>query len=98
MRSLADLMLTDFEPRRAETFRLRAPAPARELDLELTEVRRLGQNGWPGGAFSLLFRAPSGPFPQAIYAIAHPELGTLDLFIVPIVPTASGNGYEAICT
>jgi hypothetical protein len=97
MPSLADLMVTDFEPRGGETFCLRAPD--RELALELVEIRRLGDSGREGGAFSLLFRAPSGPFlPQAIYAIEHPALGTLDLFIVPIGPIPGGNGYEAIFT
>jgi hypothetical protein len=39
MPSLADLMVTDFEPRGGETFRLRAPA----RELELTENRPRGR-------------------------------------------------------
>ena len=97
MPSLADLTLTDFEPHKGESFWLRATD--RELALELIEIRNLGDSGRKGGAFSLLFRAPKGPFlPQAIYPIDHPALGTLELFIVPIGPTAGGNGYEIIFT
>src|SRR5262245_554192 len=97
MRSLADLKVTDFEVRKGEPFRLRGPA--QELALELVEVRNLGDSGRSGGAFSLLFRAPTGPvLPQAIYPIEHLALGTLDIFIVPIGPIAGGNGYEAIFT
>src|SRR5262245_16756221 len=97
MPSLADLTVKDFEPRSGEIFRLHAPG--RDLELELVEIGRLGESGREGGAFSLLFRTPTGPFlAQAIYAIEHPALGTLDIFIVPIGPIPGGNGYEAIFT
>jgi hypothetical protein len=97
MTSLADLAMTDFEPRKGEMFRLRAPD--REVELELIEIKRLGESGRAGGAFSLLFRGEPGPnLPQAIYPIDHPALGTHEIFIVPIGPTAGGNGYEAIFT
>ena len=33
---------------------------------------------------------------QKIYKIEHPELGTMELFIVPVWHTASGFRYEAI--
>jgi hypothetical protein len=97
MKSLADLAVTDFEPRKGDTFRLRAPD--RELELELVEIKRLGESGRTGGAFSLLLRGKRGPYlPQAMYAIDHPALGTMELFIVPIGPVAGGNGYEIIFT
>src|SRR5262245_40810566 len=91
MPSLADLKVTDFEPLSGEIFRLRSGA--QELELTLTHIGHLGDSGRDGGAFSLLFRSPKGPFlPQAIYPIAHPTLGTLDIFIVPIGPVDGGNG------
>ena len=35
--------------------------------------------------FSLLFSGPPGtPLPQATYSVAHPELGALAIFLVPI--------------
>ena len=97
MASLAELRITDLAPRHGESFRLRGSG--QELDVELVEVKRLGESGREGGAFSLLFRSAKGPFlPQAVYPIEHPALGTMDLFIVPIGPIAGGNGYEVIFT
>ena len=97
MTSLADLKVTDFETRKGETFRLRAPQAT--LDFELVEISRLGDSGREGGAFSLVFRTPRGPFlPQAIYPVDHAALGTLDVFVVPIGPISDGNGYEVIFT
>lgn len=47
--------------------------------------------------FSLVFRSPPGaPLPQHIYRLQHDELGTLDLFLVPIGPDAEGMRYEAV--
>jgi hypothetical protein len=95
--SLATLAVNDFEPHAGEAFRLLAPG--QELELKLVEVRRLGPALREGGAFSLMFLARAGPFlPQATYPIAHPALGILDLFIVPLGPKDGGNAYEAVFT
>ena len=93
--SLAALTPGDFEPHSGETFRLSAG----ELALTLVEVKRIGQALREGGAFSLLFVSAAGPFlPQAIYGLAHPVMGTLELFLVPLGPMQGGNGYEAVFT
>jgi hypothetical protein len=34
--------------------------------------------------------------PQAIYAMRHPTLGALDVFLVPIGPDAVGMRYQAV--
>src|SRR5262249_52868276 len=95
--SVADLSASDFEPRSGEVFRLRGSG--QELELGLAEVPRHGGGRREGGAFSLLFLAPRGPFlPQAIYPLTHPAMGTLDLFIVPLGPRDGGNAYEAVFT
>ena len=95
--SLAALTVTDFERHAGESFRLLGPG--QELELKLVEVRRLGLAVREGGAFSLLFLSPPGPFlPQAIYPLAHPALGTLSLFIVPLGPKGGSNSYEAVFT
>jgi hypothetical protein len=87
----------DFAPRRNEEFRLSAPAG--QVILTLTEVRRLGEAQRPGGAFSLLFVVQGGSaLPQATYQIDHPALGSMDMFIVPIGPMPGGAGYEAVFT
>src|SRR5688572_20988507 len=90
--SVADLTVSDFEAHQGEEFRLRATP---EVPLKLTQILRKAQGLRAGGAFSLLFVAPKGPYlPQRIYPISHPSLGTFDLFVVPIGPLDGGNGYE----
>jgi hypothetical protein len=88
-----------FEPLKSHRFRLslgdRAPLP-----LELAAV--LG-NGLKGAAsreqFSLHFRGPHMPaLPQRTYSLEHDQLGTLDIFLVPIRRDASGMTYEAVFT
>jgi uncharacterized protein DUF6916 len=97
MASLGDLTPDDFETHKGGSFRLTTATG--ELELSLVEVKRLGEALRKGGAFSLLFVSPPGPFlSQAIYTLTHPKVGTLELFLVPIGPTHGGNGYEAVFT
>jgi hypothetical protein len=94
---LGELTPGDFEPHSGQGFQLAAASGG--LELTLVEVKRLGTALRPGGAFSLLFVAPAGPFlPQDTYRLTHPKLGTLDVFLVPIGPTQGGNGYQAVFT
>jgi hypothetical protein len=95
--SVASLTPADFEPHQGESFALQAAGNV--LTLRLAEVRRLGAALREGGAFSLLFTTAPGPFlPQATYPITHPELGTLELFMVPLGPKDGSNRYEVIFT
>ena len=95
--TIADLGADDFEPHTGQVFRL--TAKDRALDLELAQVQRLGSALREGGAFSLVFHAPAGPvLPQSIYPIAHPALGAMDLFVVPIQPMNGQQRYEVIFT
>ena len=48
-------------------------------------------------AFSLLFHGPQSPFmPQSIYKLQHAELGTLEIFLVPVARDQDGFEYEAV--
>ena len=95
---ISELNVEDFEPHRGESFRLNATGAT--IDLTLSEVQRLGTALRNGGAFSLVFTAPTaGPIaPQAIYPIEHAALGTLELFVVPIQPKDGSHRYEVIFT
>lgn len=94
---IAKLTPADFAARIDEPFCIATPNG--EVELKLIEVRRLGKGFRHGGAFSLAFLSPPGPFlPQAIYPLRHPALGTLDLFLVPLGPQDGGNSYEAVFT
>lgn len=92
---LASLTADQFEVWRDQAFHLRADG--RDIPLTLAEIRRSGQSSRAGGVFALTFLAPLGPFlPQAIYEIAHRELGAQAIFLVPIGPQDGGNAYEAV--
>jgi hypothetical protein len=94
---VADLSIEDFEAHSGQTFRL--TANDRALDLELAQVQRLGTALRAGGAFSLVFHAPAGPpLAQSIYPIEHPQLGPMELFVVPIQPMNGQQRYEVIFT
>ena len=69
------------------------------LELELTAVVDLpAPPGAPRVPFALRFRTPAitGHVPQAIYALSHPALGDLELFLVPMGADAVGMRYEAV--
>jgi hypothetical protein len=95
-----------FAPHAGETFRLYANA-GDSLDVELIEVTPLNPITVPPASqgaprrlpFSLVFRGPREMLlPQHIYRIEHEQLGSFELFIVPIGPDQAGMRYEAIFT
>ena len=58
-----------------------------------TEIQR------PRTPFSLVFRSPAHPrLVQSIYQMAHPAIGTFEIFLVPIGMDAQGLRCEAIFT
>lgn len=72
---------------------------AAPMEVELIEATVLG-GPVPTGrrqGFSLIFRAPAEFLaPQQIYRLEHAKLGSLEIFLVPIGPDASGMRYEAV--
>ncbi len=91
---LATLKIDDFAPHRGVLFDMQTSDSV--VPLTLTNVEASGASGRAGGAFSLLFVAPQGPWlSQAIYSIKHPSLGMMEIFLVPVGPLPGGNGYQA---
>ena len=103
--NLETLTLEAFQPRVGNTFRIRA-SPEQTIDAELIEARALVDPGRsPKGAssprtpFALLFRTTlNGALPQAIYTVEHDEMGSCEIFLVPVGPDSVGMVYEAIFT
>jgi hypothetical protein len=94
-RDLATLVIGDFAPHRDAIFDMHTPAGS--VPLKLVKLDPAGNSGRAGGAFSLLFASPTGPWlPQAVYPVKHPSLGTMEIFLVPVGPLAEGNGYQAV--
>jgi hypothetical protein len=88
---LEDFTLATFADRLGETFRVGDDPDV--LEMELVEATA----GIAGRQFSIVFRGPPEPvLPQRIYPFGHEELGSFELFIVPIGPDDSGMQYQAV--
>lgn len=102
---LADLTLARLAPLVGSTFSV-ALGPPWDVRLELAEVAALSpQNSFTGAfraPFRLIFHGPAQPVhPQATLPLDHPELGRVEIFLVPIGPVGPGSPgmqYEAIFT
>jgi hypothetical protein len=99
---LDSLESADFSPYLNQPFRICAESLA-PIEAKLIEVTDLGsgpageQEAVPRQPFSIVLRGPGDVvLPQRIYRVEHEEMGTLDLFLVPIGPDARGMRYEAI--
>jgi len=101
---LNKLTAGDFAPHVNEMFHV-SGASTGPFDMELTEVSVIGRAAGASGAtagrqpFSLVFMGPGqSVLPQGICEIAHEQLGTLNIFLVPLGPDNDGKGmrYEAI--
>lgn len=77
-------------------FRLRFE-PEQTIELELVEVNESGDVAGQAERFSIFFRGPLAVLlPQSIYRMEHEQLGSFELFIVPIRQDAQGFYYEAV--
>ncbi len=97
---LDQLSSAKFLPYLNQKFHIHLETP---LQVDLIEVSDLGPEPSDAQAanarrpFSLIFRDPSNTrLPQQIYRIEHAELGTLDIFLVPIGSDEHGMRYQAI--
>ena len=101
---LEKLTVDDFRPAVGQAFSLDA-AGAGKLELTLVEARTIEPGAPPTDdtgrrtPFALDLRGPVDPIlPQSIYRLEHPEVGVLEIFIVPVGRTEAGADYEAIFT
>ena len=96
--SLNDLTLTKFSGLLNGSFCVR-PDPSTRVRLKLIAATPKGSSADAGTpeSFSLVFMGPLDRcLPQQMYSFEHDQLGTFDLFIVPIGRDAEGFQYEAI--
>jgi hypothetical protein len=100
MPTLDQLEAAHFEKHLGQIFRAQARDYA--ASWELMTVTSLGSaranaDAGRGRSFSLVFRAPAEHrLPQCIYMLNHPEMGDLDIFMVPIRANRDGFYLEAI--
>lgn len=98
---LESFTIDTFSGRIGELFRV-VVDDTHELRTELVEAHILGSDGDTRRQrvpFTLVFRGP-GPhvLPQQIYEVQHAELGSMEIFLVPISSDAQGVRYEAVFT
>ena len=95
---LENLTAADFAPHLGARFRLHADEST-TLQVELIEIEEGEPARSDRASFSLVFRGPTEPIlPQRIYRFDHDELGTLEIFIVPIGADEAGVRYEVVFT
>ena len=96
---LQDLTAAAFEAHRGTTFRIDHGSGA-PLEVVLHQVRRLEPHPGPRAEpFSAYFLGPRSPIlRQQIFKVEHDQMGTLELFLVPIGPDPQAGGmlYEAV--
>jgi hypothetical protein len=98
--NVAEVTREDFEGYREKTFMVSAGSEV-SFEAELIEVAPMGDTAGSNGrrAFSLVFRGPHTEEPiQQTYTLDNADLGSLDLFLVPIGPDEKGMKYEAVFT
>ena len=94
---LAAVGIDDFKPHLGSQFDLQAAGGA--IPIKLSRVDPAGESGRKGGAFSLIFVSPRGPWlPQGTYRMRQASMGTMEIFLVPIGPQGDSNAYQAIFT
>ena len=95
--NLAELTAAHFRPLVGQPFTL-ALAPEHVVELRLVEV----DEGRPHPAlprvpFRLTFQSSLGPTPaQGTFALSHPALGRLELFLTAIAPGPDGQRFEIV--
>jgi hypothetical protein len=78
------------------TIDLRVGEASARLELAVESVQDLPPHRLREAPFSLVLRGPRAPLlAQATYALAHPRLGPIELFLVPIGQDAQSTRYEA---
>jgi hypothetical protein len=93
---LEQLTMASLSEQLKTKFRLSA-APETQVELELVEVQAQGDVAGQTERFSAIFRGPLGQFlQQSTYALEHENLGSFELFIVPIRQDGEGFYYEAV--
>ena len=94
--TLEKMTLEDFTPHLNTTFRL--PRPGEEpLELELISAVAGDPRATNSYNFSLVFRGGLHfLLQQHIFTLEHDQLGTLDIFLVPVSGGPQGYRYEAV--
>ena len=98
---IATVGLDTFRPHAGSSFQMQA-GNSEPVDATLEELEELTNHGPSDGAekqrspYSLLFKCGVGGAPQGMYSLTHSELGSIDLFLVPVGGDAESTQLEAV--
>lgn len=91
------LELATFQPCVGDTFGVETGGGLLELTLTEATAGQWQPEGKTAFAFELIFTGPREPIlPQAIYRMTHPDLGGVEIFIVPLKSEDEGTTYQAV--
>ena len=100
---LETLTLAKFSALARTHFVVRRAPPHESVQVELVQVTsgstvaRAGPDAQQYESFSLLFHgAQSQPLGQGTHSFEHPQLGTFELFIVPVAAENGRLHYQAV--
>ena len=97
---LAEITADSFRPHVGKTFNFIINESQPPVELELFELEEKRFKPSPNSfrePFSIFFRGPAGFYqPQGIKRIEHPEMGRLEIFLVPLQPDEKGSIYQAV--
>lgn len=86
----------DFTKHLRSNFRVLDKTSPNVIEVELVEVKA-GRSSDRHEQFSILFHGPVEPqLSQQVYAVEHAELGTFELFLVPVGADDKSVSYEAV--
>lgn len=92
------LQLNDFSSQLNQTFSLAVGTAS--MSLTLIEIQPLQNQIFPGqrrDPFCLIFQGASPiTLPQQLYKISHPDIGEIEMFLVPIGVNPGGTLYQAV--
>jgi hypothetical protein len=96
---LSQLTHAHFADRLQEAFLIDLGSSTLEVELIAAELLGPVPESGRRKPFSVVFQGPKEPvLPQQIYRLEHPEMGTLEVFLVPIGPNTKGQRYELVFT
>lgn len=94
---LDKLTLDDFQPLLEDTFSVHAGEQAAEFRLVAAHPVGKGRTNGRRAPFSLTFQAPPEVKPvEGTYRLEHNQLGTLEIFLVPVAGDQEGTDFEAV--
>ena len=94
---LDKLTLDDFQPLLEDTFSVHAGDQSAHFRLVSAQPVGEGRTNGKRAPFALTFQAPPEVKPvEGTYRLEHDDLGTLEMFLVPVAGDQEGTDFEAV--